>query len=376
MADVFDSVYGQPLVRQYLRACIANHQVGQGYLFTGLAGSNKTQAAYAFAQAILCEKDGCGQCDDCVRVMRRKHPDVHFLSPGGASGYLIEQIRQVVAEIGLAPIRAKKKVYIFDRADLLGTYAANAFLKTLEEPPDDVVIILLGRTAESILPTIVSRCQVVPFRHIPASEAAGIVVQNTGVSEQRAVYAIEACGGSISEAVSFVKDTERLAFRTRVLAIMGSLADADDMQVLKCASELVLKAKAPLDAVRVAQQAELEANADFLANSAIRRIEAQNKNALARKASLYLRQTTSIISSWLRDVLMVFSGTADRIINVDVTDSVAAAAARTDISRVSRALREVEDCDRAIAYNVSPETCIDVLLLNIREVLYDTSSAY
>ena len=157
---------------------------------------------------------------------------------------------------------------------------------------------------------------------------------------------------------------------------MGSLADADDMQVLKCASELVLKAKAPLDAVRVAQQAELEANADFLANSAIRRIEAQNKNALARKASLYLRQTTAIISSWLRDVLMVCSGTADRIINVDVTDSVAAAAARTDISRVSRALREVEDCDRAIAYNVSPETCIDVLLLNIREVLYDTSSAY
>lgn len=376
MPDVFESVFGQPLVRQYLRTCIANDQVSHAYLFTGLSGSNKTQAAFAFAQAILCEKGGCGVCDDCVRASRRKHPDIHFLTPQGASGYLVEQIRDVVAEISLAPIRAKRKVYIFDRVDLLGTYAANAFLKTLEEPPDDVVIILMGRTHESILPTIVSRCQVVPFRHIPSSEAAGIVVQHTGVALEKATYAIEACGGSVPDAVSFVKDTERLAYRQRVLKIMESLRQSDDMQLLKFASELVIAAKAPLDAVRVAQQQELEENADFLAASAIRRIEAQNKNSLARKTSQYLRQTMSIISSWLRDVLMVCSGVPDRIINVDAQAAVEAAAALTDIPRVSRALQEVTDAEKAIAYNVSPETCFDVLLLNIREVLYDTSSAY
>ena len=86
----------------------------------------------------------------------------------------------------LAPIQAGRKVYILDRVDLLGVQAANAFLKTLEEPPADVVLILLARTRESVLPTIVSRCQVVPFRTIPVSEAAGIVVQNSGASPEQA----------------------------------------------------------------------------------------------------------------------------------------------------------------------------------------------
>ena len=79
-----------------------------------------------------------------------------------------------------APIQAKSKVSILDRVDMLGTAAANAFLKTLEEPPANVPTVLLGRMRESVLPTIVSRCQVVPFRHIPATEAAGIIRQNTG----------------------------------------------------------------------------------------------------------------------------------------------------------------------------------------------------
>ena len=122
----------------------------------------------------------CGACDRCGRILRRKHPDVRYFAPAGANGYLVEQVREIVADTALSPIQADKKIYILDRVDQLSASAANAFLKTLEEPADDVVMILLGRTRESVLPTIVSRCQVVPFRHIPASEAAGIVAQNTG----------------------------------------------------------------------------------------------------------------------------------------------------------------------------------------------------
>ena len=166
MADVFDGVLGQPRVREFFRATIASGRVSHAYLLTGPAGSNKTSAAYAFAQAILCEKNGCGECDDCARVLRRRHPDAHYYAPEGAQGYLVEQVREIVSDVSLAPIRAKSKVYILDRVDLLGTQAANAFLKTLEEPVPGVVFILLGRTREGVLPTIVSRCQVVSFRHI------------------------------------------------------------------------------------------------------------------------------------------------------------------------------------------------------------------
>ncbi|MEG2260166.1 MAG: DNA polymerase III subunit delta' [Raoultibacter sp.] len=375
MADVFESIFGQPQVRQFLRATVAGDKVSHAYLFTGPCGSNKTAAAYAFAQTIVCRQHGCGSCDDCLRTVRRKHPDVHYFAPAGASGYLVEQIREIVSETALTPIRAHKKVYLIDRVDLLGVQAANAFLKTLEEPPADVVLILLGRTRESVLPTIVSRCQVVPFRHIPASEAAGILAQNTGATLPQAKIAIQACNGSITRAIEFAKSTERKVFRSRILEIMAALSVADDGDVLGYANELLVGAKAPLDVVRAAQEAELAASADFLAKSALRQIEARNKRALTAHSVESLNQLGAIIRSWLRDVMMVCAGAPELIINVDVISSINDAAAATDAPRTARALAAVECAHTAITYNVSPETCIDVMLFEIREALYGTDSA-
>ena len=382
MADAFENILGQPQVREFLRATVAQGKVSHAYLFTGPAGSNKTMAAYAFAQAVLCPKGAsgprggnCGACDACRRIMRKKHPDVRYFAPEGAGGYLVEQIRDIVADTSMAPIQAHKKVYILDRVDLLGVQAANAFLKTLEEPPSDVVLILLARTRESVMPTILSRCQVVPFRTIPASEAAGIIVQNTGASREQARMAVEACDGSITRAVEFLKSNERLAFRTRVLEVLGCLRKADDWDAVGFASELVVLVKAPLDVARAEQEQELAENADFLAKSAIRQIEARNKRQLTAKTFESLRQLTAIVRSWLRDVMAVCAETPELVINVDARASVMEAAEATDEARAAAALAAVRRCDEAISYNVSPETCIDAMLFEIREVLYGSHSA-
>lgn len=374
MSDVFEGIYGQPQIRDFLRASVASGRISHAYLFTGPTGSNKTMAAYALAQAILCTGKGCGDCDCCRRVMRRKHPDVRYYAPEGAGGYLVEQIREIVADTSLAPIRASKKVYIIDRVDLLGIQAANAFLKTLEEPPGDVVLILLGRTRESVLPTILSRCQVVPFRHIPASEAAGILVQNTGASILHANIAIQACGGSITKAMDFLKSNERMLFRAHVLEILDSLKLADDWDIIAYAGSIVVRAKAPLDVVRTQQEQELAESADFLAKSAIRQIEARNKRMLTAKTFESLRQTTAIIRSWLRDVMMACAERPDLVINKDVQSTIEKAALATNEARSARALSVCDRADEAISYNVSPETCVDALLFEIREVLYGTDS--
>ncbi len=380
MTDSFENILGQPQVREFLRASVRQGRVSHAYLFTGPAGSNKTLAAYALAQAVLCPKGPagprggqCGACDACSRVMRKKHPDVRYFAPEGANGYLVDQVRDIVADTSLAPIQAQKKVYILDRADLLGTAAANAFLKTLEEPPADVLLVLLGRTCESVLPTIVSRCQVVPFRHIPATEAAGILVQNTGASLERARIAIEACDGSITRAADFLKSNERMAFRSRVLSVMASLRLSDDWDLVGQAADLAVAAKAPLDAARAEQEQELAENADFLAKSAIRQIEARNKRALTAKGFESLRQLTAIVRSWLRDVLAVGAGAPELVINVDARAAVEEAAAHTDEARVAAALAAVRRCDEAIAYNVSPETCLDALLFEVKETLFERS---
>lgn len=377
MADAFENIFGQPQVRDFLRRSVECGRVSHAYLFTGPAGSNKTAAAYAFAQAILCPKGisgmrggDCGACDACQRIMRRKHPDVRYFAPEGAGGYLIEQIREIVADASYAPIQASKKVYILDRVDLLGVAGANAFLKTLEEPPADTVIILLGRTRESVLPTILSRCQVVPFRHIPATEAAGILSQNTGASLEKARIAIEACGGSITRGAEFLASNERFAFRSRVLEALASLRLSDDWDVVRCAADLVVAAKAPLDTVRAEQEEELAENADFLAKSAIRQIEARNKRALTAKSAESLRQMTSIVRSWLRDLLMICAATPELVINADVRDALEEVALGVDEARVAAALLAVQRCDEAISYNVSPETCIDALFFEVKDALF------
>ena len=101
MADAFENIFGQPRVRDFLRASVRGGHVSQAYLFCGPAGSNKTAAAYALAQAYLCPKGAkgprgglCGACDACSRIARRKHPDVRYYAPEGAGGYLVEQIRE------------------------------------------------------------------------------------------------------------------------------------------------------------------------------------------------------------------------------------------------------------------------------------------
>ena len=374
MADVFDQIFGQPRVRDFLRASVSADRVTHAYLFTGPCGSNKTQSAYALAAAILCDQKGCGTCEVCNRVKARKHPDVRYFAPEGAGGYLVEQIREIVADTALAPIQSHAKVYIIDRVDLLGSAAANAFLKTLEEPPEDVVLVLLGRTRESVLPTVVSRCSVVPFRHIPASEAAGILSRRTGASPELAKIAIEACGGSITRGIEFLKSNERLAFRRGVLDAMARLGAADSWDVIGMGAELVGLAKAPLDSVREAHEAQLAENADFLAKSAIRQIEARNKRELTARSMEAFRQITAITASFLRDVLAVCAQTEDLVINVDVRLAIEDVARMTDEAHVVRALDAVHACTDAISYNVSPETCIDALMLEIREALYGSHS--
>lgn len=369
MSDIFDGIFGQPRVREFLRASIASGRVSHAYLFTGPAGSNKTAAAYAFAQAILCKDHGCRTCDDCRRIERRKHPDVHFYTPEGAQGYLVEQIREIVSGVSLAPIRAKGKVYILDRVDLLGVSAANAFLKTLEEPVEGVTFILLGRTREAVLPTIVSRCQVVPFRHIPAREAAGILSQKTGVTPEQARIAIEACNGSITRAMTFAKSAERAEFRARIMEVLSNLPLSDERDVLEYAAELIERAKAPLDNVRTQQSEELAESADFLTKTALKQIELRHKRALSMATRESLNQTTSIIRSWLRDVLMIASGTPDLIVNIDQREVLQRVAQKVTPASIMSALREAYKTDETLSYNVSPETCLDVLLFSIREVL-------
>ena len=200
MSDVFDGIFGQPKVRDFLRACVRGDRVSHAYLFTGPAGSNKTAAAFALAKAIVCEGDPCSSCeacsaDTCRRIDRKSHPDVHYLAPEGAQGYVVEQIRELVADSQLAPLAGRHKVYILDRVDSLGTSAANAFLKTLEEPPEHVKFILATTEVHKLPSTILSRCQRFDFRVALSSCAVSSYSGERGVGHSGPEYGLHSSRG-------------------------------------------------------------------------------------------------------------------------------------------------------------------------------------
>lgn len=376
MADAFDSVLGQPKVRDFLRQSIKTGRTSHAYLFCGPTGSNKTSTAFALAQVLLCPKSSnedkggfCGKCENCSRIKRKSHPDVKFLEPAGSNGYLVEQIREVVNDCSFAPIQADKKIYILDRVDLLNHASANAFLKTLEEPPQNVVFILLGRTRDSVLETIASRCQVIPFRHIPPSEAAGIISQNTGVSIDIALEVMEACSGSITKAIEFLRgNNDRIAFRSWLFQSLGRMPVMNDWDILQFSKQILEKTKTPIADAQKEMEQSISANSDFLAKSAIRKIEARNKRQLNKKTLEYLKQTLSMISSWLRDVLMINSGTPELVVNVDSLDNLTSAAARMSATGAYSALAYIREASDMLDYNVSPETCFNVALFKVSEV--------
>ena len=340
----------QERVRDFLTNAVASGRASHAYLFLGAPGAGKLDAAWALAQAFLCEQDGCGACDSCVRVSRHTHPDVHYYTPESATGYLIAQTRELLDDVPLAPIRAKAKVYIIDRAEQLRANTANALLKTLEEPPEGVMFILLGTSADVMLPTIVSRCQCVPFRLARCRMAVAVA-------------------GSPTRGIEFLKSAERQDARRQMVRAIDSLIAADEADVLSRAKSLIVAVKAPLAEVKSTQEKVLEQNADYLSRGALKQLEDRNKRELNARERSGIMEALASARTLMRDVLLTLQDEAADVVNEDVRDTIGRLAAATNVAGATQALEAVATAEHNIARNVTPQLAIEVMLFDIRKAL-------
>ena len=359
---------GQPRVQAFLSRAVASGRVGQAYLFLGAPGSGKLDAAWAFAQAVLCERGGCGTCDTCRRVTHRTHPDVHAYAPESATGYLVAQVRGLLDDVALAPVRASGKVYILEQCELLHANAANALLKTLEEPPAGVTFILLGTSVDVILPTIVSRCQQVPFRVVPAEEAARSVMRRTGVDEATCRMAV-AVAGSPARAAAFLRSGERREARRVMVRAVDGLAYDDEADVLAAARELLEAVKAPLAEVKASQQAAIEESADYLSRGAVKQLEDRNKRELTARERSGIMEVLAAARSLLRDVALACQDPAHTPVNADVPEVVERLTSRVSVTGAVEALAAVEACEKRVRRNVTPQLALEVMLFDLRKAL-------
>ena len=310
-----------------LRGAIDEDRLGQAYLITGPARIGKATLARALAMAVNCtaEQRPCASCRACTRIASDSHVDVRVVAPEG-DRLKIDQIRQLQRELALAPVEARLRVAILDDFDRATVEAMNALLKTLEEPPSNVILVLIAPEADVLLPTIVSRCQVIALRPLTTAQVRDALVGRWHVDEGRAELLAHLSGGRLGWAVEAAQDASVLEKRA---------ARLDDLQNL-------------LKASRVERFAYVE--------------------ALARNTA-EARDAIDVWRTWWRDVMLASAGGDAEVINADRREEIRQVAGRLDVQRARGA---AEACTQALWQldrNATPRLVLEVMMLNLPQTV-------
>lgn len=231
-----DPILGQDAAEAILQSALSSGRLSHAYLFAGPRGTGRFSSALALSAAFICRKipDGwCGGCRDCLRIMKLQHPDVRVTFPvlgstkpdevadliekrgkdgitrlavPGNSSIVIDSVREIQSRMALRSYEGSGKVEILLDVDTMKHEAANALLKTLEEPPPGTLMILTAERASGVIPTVRSRAHLVRFGRLPVETIAGIVQERTGVSRQDALRAAASSDGSAGAALESARE--------------------------------------------------------------------------------------------------------------------------------------------------------------------------
>ncbi|WP_303722627.1 DNA polymerase III subunit delta' [Malonomonas rubra] len=233
----FDSIIGHEPQKNILRRALQNNRVAHAYLFEGPDGIGKRLVALALARALLCDSGrGCGVCPTCRKVDHNNHPDIHLLDAEGAA-IKIDQIRTLQQQLSLKPLEGEYKICLIDGAHHLNPAAANALLKTLEEPQPNTLIILLSSQPEALLITIRSRCQRLPFKRLPKQRLTEILADRLDLQETEAAVLAALSEGSFKKALGQNRELY-LERRREILRNLMALSSGSIIPLFKLADEL------------------------------------------------------------------------------------------------------------------------------------------
>jgi DNA polymerase III subunit delta' len=237
----FRDVIGHRKLVALLSRSIERDSIPPSLIFAGPAGVGKRLVATASAQALNCldprrgtprttdaiDYDACGVCAACTRIERGLHPDVVVLEPGDTGVIKTDPVREVIERAGYRPFEGRKRVVIIDQADTLWANAQNALLKTLEEPTSSSVFFLVSARADSLLPTVQSRCVRLRFHELGPEDVSTVLIRK-GVDDTKA-HAIAALANGSLGAVDEENAEELVAARDDALRLLTRLASTDDL---------------------------------------------------------------------------------------------------------------------------------------------------
>lgn len=355
----FSEIIGQNFASKALKLSLLSDSVSHSYIFVGLEGVGKATTAVAFAAALNCQNrtsdgDSCGECWSCRAIAEGRHPDVELIAPE-TEVTKIDQMREMRQRAQYPPIRSPWKVMILERADTLNEDSASAILKILEEPPSYVVLLLLTRNISSVLPTIVSRCQVVRFRQTPADVLTNALQERFGADVEKAEFLARYSEGRPGVAISLLEDDEFFARREAILWLAQKAASSPESMALRLAEDF--RKSCAVATAKPKRKGKSTKKADEAPEDA---------EASAKSGRREIRQGFDSLILWYRDLLsLALVGANAPIVNLDKQDELASTLPYLQPARTREILSSLIWAKRAIDGNANTQLITEVVMMRI-----------
>ena len=343
------------------------------WLFTGPPGSGRSNAAVAFAAALVCEKGGCGDCVNCRSALAGTHGDVELIRTEGLS-IKIDEIRELITRAAWAPSVGEYRVVVIEDADRLTESAANALLKAIEEPGAHTVWLLCAPTATDVLPTIRSRVRSLVLR-TPSIESVAKLLVKEGISGSMAEFAARAAGGHVGRARYLATNAEARSRRESILKLALSITDI--ASAFRSAGQLVDAAKAEAEEISEARdEEELKALKEAWGQTgsrlaqggskAVKELEKEQKSRATRMVRDYLDQALLDIVTLYRDVLLIQSGKIGDSVNSDLTKELERVAASTTSEETLKKIEAIMKARVNLAHNAAPLLTVEAMMVQLK----------
>lgn len=380
---VFDNLIDQADTVTILKSAVVaaknnsdeSQDMTHAWLFTGPPGSGRSNAASAFAAALVCTESGCNQCVDCSTALKGGHADVELIRTEGLS-IKIEEVRELITRASWTPAVAQYRVVIIEDADRLTESAGNALLKAIEEPGLRTVWLLCAPTLSDVLPTVRSRCRNLTLR-TPSIQAVAALLVAEGVQSEIAELVANASQGHIGRARYLANNPEARTRRTDILKLPLTITDM--ASAFKCAQLLVDAAKRDAEA-----ESEKRNDVESIAlkeawgqqgsrmvqggAKALKELEKEQKSRQTRMIRDYLDRALLDIATFYRDVLLLQSGTDsnESLINSDMLRELQIVAGDTQATKTLAKLEAIMKARINLSHNAAPLLTVEALMVQLR----------